>query len=60
MSEEQDEIEELKGLVMQTLETKGVLQKMRAQLRASVFTAVKDTGGVYGEVKAPPPVRMSA
>eukprot|EP01048_Picozoa_sp_COSAG05_P041615 COSAG05_NODE_21996_length_268_cov_0.508876_1_plen_61_part_01 len=35
-------IDELKGLVLQTLESKGVLQKIRAQLRASVFTAVKE------------------
>eukprot|EP01051_Picozoa_sp_SAG22_P008691 SAG22_NODE_680_length_7934_cov_5.365539_5_plen_403_part_00 len=56
-----DSIEELKGLVMQTLESKGVLQKMRAQLRASVFTAVREQpGGVYGEPKGPAPPGASS
>ena len=36
-----DDIEEIKGAVVQTLEAQGVLPKIRAQLRASVFTAVK-------------------
>eukprot|EP00164_Ancoracysta_twista_P006512 GFYU01009076.1.p1 GENE.GFYU01009076.1~~GFYU01009076.1.p1 ORF type:complete len:422 (-),score=111.33 GFYU01009076.1:391-1656(-) len=44
--------EELKELVSQTLESKGVLAKMRAQLRASVFTAIDEETegqGVYME-----------
>jgi hypothetical protein len=49
-----DDIEELKGAVMETLEAKGVLQKIRAQLRASVFTAVQEGGA------AEPPAARAA
>jgi hypothetical protein len=51
---EDDKIEELKGLVLQTLESKGVLQKIRAQLRASVFTAVKEQPLPVGAQPAAP------
>ena len=48
-----DDIEELKGAVMKTLEAKGVLQKIRAELRASVFTAVKQGVGEPAQSSAP-------
>lgn len=47
------DIEELKGAVMQNLEASGVLQKIRAELRASVFTAVKQGAGEPAQSAAP-------
>ncbi|KAG8468066.1 hypothetical protein KFE25_007118 [Diacronema lutheri] len=35
-------IEELKGIVQKTLEAKGVLGKIRAELRSSVFSAIQE------------------
>ena len=46
MAAQDDEMEALKGAVLQTLETKGTLRTIRAQLRASVFEAVKEGAGV--------------
>lgn len=37
-----DNIEDLKAVVTQTLEAKGVLGKIRAQLRSCVFTAIEE------------------
>jgi FGFR1 oncogene partner len=34
-------MEELKDLVIQTLDNNGVLNKIRAQLRANVFSAIE-------------------
>ncbi|XP_060080173.1 centrosomal protein 43-like isoform X2 [Ylistrum balloti] len=44
-----DEDTELRDLVAQTLETNGVLGKIRAQLRASVFLALEDQGSVQNK-----------
>ncbi|CAH1229673.1 FGFR1OP [Branchiostoma lanceolatum] len=41
-----DEDTELRDLVAQTLETNGVLGKIRAQLRASVFLALEEQGAL--------------
>eukprot|EP00898_Chlorokybus_atmophyticus_P004225 jgi/Chlat1/4803/Chrsp31S04858 len=41
-------LEELKGLVAGALERRGVLAKLRAELRASVFLALADSGGDDG------------
>ena len=40
-------MEELKDLVIQTLDTNGILDKIRAQLRANVFRSIEtqDTKG---------------
>lgn len=43
-------MEELKEMIIQTLDVVGVLDKIRAQLRLSVFTAVQND-----ENRAPPP-----
>ena len=45
MAAQDDEMEALKGAVLQTLENKGTLRTIRAQLRASVFEAVKEGAG---------------
>ncbi|XP_069103533.1 centrosomal protein 43-like isoform X2 [Argopecten irradians] len=44
-----DEDTELRDLVAQTLETNGVLGKIRAQLRASVFLALEDQESVQNK-----------
>merc|ERR1712212_1010119 len=44
MSTEEDT--ELRDLVAQTLETNGVLNKIRAELRANVFLALEEQDGV--------------
>ena len=49
-----EEVQQLKGVVMQTLETKGVLQQIRAQLRASVFDVVQ--GQAVGATNSSKPV----
>ncbi len=46
-------MEELKGLVVQTLQSSGVLGKIKSQLRASVFDVLqgKDRGEIFLENK---------
>lgn len=41
--EEEDKEYELKDLIVQTLETSGLLSKIKAQIRANVFRALDDT-----------------
>ncbi|KAM7432635.1 FGFR1 oncoprotein partner [Porites harrisoni] len=48
MSAEEDT--ELRDMVAQTLESKGVLGKIRAQLRASVFLALEEQEGAEGKM----------
>ncbi|XP_015773183.1 PREDICTED: FGFR1 oncogene partner-like [Acropora digitifera] len=48
MSAEEDT--ELRDMVAQTLESKGVLGKIRAQLRASVFLALEEQEGAEGKI----------
>ena len=36
-------MEDLKDLVIQTLDTNGILDKFRAQLRSNVFSAIEST-----------------
>ncbi|KAJ7385888.1 FGFR1 oncoprotein partner [Desmophyllum pertusum] len=48
MSAEEDT--ELRDMVAQTLESKGVLGKIRAQLRASVFLALEEQEGSEGKI----------
>jgi hypothetical protein len=45
-------MEEMKNLVIQTLETKGVLGQIRAKLRASVFKIVDDQDNKVGNQSA--------
>ena len=40
-----DDVQELRGLVMSTLEQQGALAKIRASLRAAVFCAIHEQGG---------------
>ncbi|PFX16820.1 FGFR1 oncogene partner-like isoform X2 [Stylophora pistillata] len=49
MSAEEDT--ELRDMVAQTLESKGVLGKIRAQLRASVFLALEEQDGSEGKIQ---------
>ena len=39
-----DDVQELRGLVMNTLEQQGALAKIRASLRAAVFCAIHEQG----------------
>jgi hypothetical protein len=54
------EVEELKECVMQTLESKGVLSQIRAQLRSCVFTAVQERPSASPPSSAQPPLSGSA
>jgi hypothetical protein len=50
------QVEELKSIVLQTLDGKGVLAKLRAQLRQHVYEAISEVPQEDGA--APPPAKM--
>lgn len=41
------DVQELRGLVMNTLEQQGALAKIRASLRAAVFCAIHEQGACH-------------
>ncbi|CAM8964861.1 unnamed protein product [Rhodiola kirilowii] len=54
------EMMDLKTLVTRTLEKKGVLAKIRAELRASVFEAIEEEDRVIGKDEGLPPALLGS